>query len=68
MQNVYNGKLIPKQRSALKLFFVCSWQDQPLDLVELDNLADRLGQNYMAETLGNLWLDYIFEKDKIARV
>jgi len=58
----------PETGQRTKAVFACSWQDQPLDLIELENLHDRLGQNHMAEVLSNLWLEYIFEKDQIARV
>jgi len=50
----------PKTKQRTKAVFACSWQDQPLDLVELDNLDERLQQNRLQEHLGHLWLDYLF--------
>ena len=39
--------------------FSCFNQDQELDRVSWQNLADRLRQNSTAEKLSNLWLDHI---------
>ncbi|MHB8535250.1 MAG: FAD-dependent oxidoreductase [Sulfuricaulis sp.] len=50
-----------------KAVFSCSWQDQPLDIVDLDNLDERLAQNRVQEHLTDLWLDHLFEQHKIAR-
>lgn len=57
----------PETGLRTKAVFSCSWQDQPLDLVEIDNLAERLGQNRTAEILSNLWLERIFHQDNIER-
>ncbi|MBI3545286.1 MAG: pyridine nucleotide-disulfide oxidoreductase, partial [Gammaproteobacteria bacterium] len=51
-----------------KAVFSCSWQDQPLDIVDLDNLDERLAQNQVQEHLTNQWLDLLFARHKIARV
>jgi NADPH-dependent glutamate synthase beta subunit-like oxidoreductase/NAD(P)H-flavin reductase len=51
-----------------KAVFACSWQDQPLDIVDLDNLDERLEQNRTQEILSNLWLDYLFVHYDIARI
>lgn len=50
----------PKTGQRTKAVFACSWQDQPLDIVDIDNLEDRLAQNRSQELLTNLWLDYLF--------
>lgn len=42
-----------------KAVFACSWQEEPFELVDVENLAERLSQNRMQETLSNLWLDYL---------
>ncbi|OGT30221.1 MAG: pyridine nucleotide-disulfide oxidoreductase [Gammaproteobacteria bacterium RIFCSPHIGHO2_12_FULL_35_23] len=49
----------PETGQRTKAVFACSWQDQPLELVDLDNLAERLGQNKVCETLSSLWFDYL---------
>jgi NADPH-dependent glutamate synthase beta subunit-like oxidoreductase/NAD(P)H-flavin reductase len=58
----------PKTGQRTKAVFGCSWQDQPLDIVDLDNLDERLSQNRVQEHLANLWLDHLFESGKVARV
>lgn len=50
----------PKTGQRTKAVFACSWQDQPLDIVDIDNLEERLAQNRSQELLTNLWLDYLF--------
>jgi NADPH-dependent glutamate synthase beta subunit-like oxidoreductase/NAD(P)H-flavin reductase len=49
----------PKTKQRTKAVFACSWQDQPLDLIEIDNLDERLQQNWLQEHLGDLWLNYL---------
>ncbi len=52
-------QLDPATGKRTKAVFGCSWQDQPLDIVDLDNLDERLSQNRLQEHLANLWLDYV---------
>jgi NADPH-dependent glutamate synthase beta subunit-like oxidoreductase/NAD(P)H-flavin reductase len=58
----------PATGKRTKAVFSCSWQDQPLDIVDLDNLDERLSQNRVQEHLTNLWLEYLLERHPIARV
>ena len=58
----------PDTGRRTKAVFGCSWQDQPLDIVDLDNLDERLSQNRLQEHLTNLWLDYLFAHNTIAHV
>jgi len=58
----------PETGQRTKAVFSCSWQDQPIDIVDLNALDERLSQNRMQERLSNLWLDYLFEKNNIERV
>jgi NADPH-dependent glutamate synthase beta subunit-like oxidoreductase/NAD(P)H-flavin reductase len=58
----------PESGERTKAVFACSWQDQPLELVDLDHYSERSKQNNMAETLANLWLDYLFETQNISRI
>ena len=51
-----------------KAVFACSWQDEPIDIIDLDNLDERLAQNRLQEHLTNLWLDHLFERHKVARI
>lgn len=57
----------PQTGKRTKAVFACSWQDQPIDIVDLDNLDERLGQNRMQETLSDLWLDYLTTQHQLAR-
>ncbi len=56
----------PKTGQRTKAVFGCSWQDQPLEIVDLDNLDERLGQNRLQETLADLWLDYLATRQPFA--
>jgi NAD(P)H-flavin reductase len=58
----------PATGKRTKAVFSCSWQDQPLDIVDLDNLDERLSQNQVQEHLTNQWLDYLLTQHKVARV
>ncbi len=58
----------PATGKRTKAVFSCSWQDQPLDIVDLDNLDERLSQNRVQEHLTNQWLDYLLARHNIPRV
>ncbi|MFN2454644.1 MAG: FAD-dependent oxidoreductase [Pyrinomonadaceae bacterium] len=45
--------------------FSCFNQDQELDRVDFNNLNDRLRANTVQEKQSNLWLDKIFEEEKV---
>jgi len=49
----------PTTGERTKAVFGCSWQDQPLDIIDLDNVEARLGQNRVQEHLTNLWIEYL---------
>jgi NADPH-dependent glutamate synthase beta subunit-like oxidoreductase/NAD(P)H-flavin reductase len=48
--------------------FSCFDQDQPMDVVDWDNLRMRLRGNSLQEKLSSLWLDYLLQNATIARV
>ena len=58
----------PATGKRTKAVFSCSWQDQPLDIVDLDNLDERLSQNRVQEHLTNQWLDYLLQRHNVVRV
>jgi len=58
----------PATGRRTKAVFSCSWQDQPLDIVDLDNLDERLSQNRVQEHISNQWLDHLLTRHRIARV
>ncbi|TAM48053.1 MAG: pyridine nucleotide-disulfide oxidoreductase [Gammaproteobacteria bacterium] len=51
-----------------KAVFACSWQDEPIDIIDLDSLDERLAQNRLQEHLTNLWLDHLLEHHQLPRV
>ncbi len=51
----------PKTGKRSKAVFACSWHNEPIELVDFDNLDDRLRQNRMQEILSRLWLDHILK-------
>ncbi|MDH3562048.1 MAG: FAD-dependent oxidoreductase [Gammaproteobacteria bacterium] len=57
----------PATGKRTKAVFGCSWQDQPLDIVDLDNLDERLSQNRVQEHLTNQWLDFLLLRHNGAR-
>jgi len=58
----------PETGKRKKAVFACSWQDQPLALIDTSNIKERAKQNQLTEHLHNLWVDYLFETQDIARV
>ncbi len=51
----------PKTGERTKAVYSCSWQDQPMEAVDWDNLDDRLAQNHTQEILSSLWLNFVLE-------
>ena len=49
----------PATGKRTKAVFGCSWQDQPLDIIDLDNVEERLQQNRLQEHLTNLWVEHL---------
>ncbi|ALG68948.1 FAD-dependent oxidoreductase [Beggiatoa leptomitoformis] len=47
-----------------KAVFACSWQEQPLEWIDIDNLNARLQQNTLQEYLSNRWLDYLLQTER----
>ena len=58
----------PHTGQRTKAVYACSWQHQPMELVDFKNIEERLSQNRIQEILSDLWLDYLFETEKIERV
>ncbi len=48
----------PETGERTKAVFACSWQDQPLEIIDLDHLASREKQNSCQEILNRLALRY----------
>ncbi|WP_353570225.1 FAD-dependent oxidoreductase [Candidatus Albibeggiatoa sp. nov. BB20] len=49
----------PETGERTKAVFACSWQQQPMELIDTANLSERLRQNRVSEVLNAAWLDYL---------
>jgi NAD(P)H-flavin reductase len=49
----------PQTGKRTKAVYACSWQHQPLEIIDTHNLDARLSQNYMQEQLTRLWYQSI---------
>ncbi len=58
----------PETGQRTKAVFACSWPEQPLELIDFNNLDERQIQNRLQEKLSDLWVDYIFKNNLIERV
>lgn len=54
----------PETGQRTKAVYACSWQNQPMEIIDIDNIDERLSQNRTQEILTNLWLDYLFAIDE----
>jgi len=58
----------PETGQRTKAVFACSWQDQPLELIDIDHVDARQMQNHLLNQLSNLWVDHVFHEYTIDRV
>ncbi len=49
----------PLTGKRTKAVYACSWHNQPLEIIDISNIDERLKQNAMQETLSELWLDLL---------
>ncbi|MDP1573840.1 MAG: FAD-dependent oxidoreductase [Coxiellaceae bacterium] len=49
----------PVTGKRTKAVYACSWQYQPMDIIDIDNISERQGQNRVQEILTNLWMEYL---------
>jgi len=56
----------PETGARTRPVFSCAQQDQPLEWLDLDNLAARQSQNRLTDRLTGLWLDYILKQEVTA--
>jgi len=52
----------PETGKRTKAVFACSWPDQPLEIIDFENIDERQIQNRLQEKLTNLWIDYLLAK------
>ena len=58
----------PETGQRTKAVFACSWQDQPLELIDIDHMDARQMQNRLLDQLNRLWIDHLFMRYDIARI
>lgn len=58
----------PRTGKRRKAVFACSWHNEPIELVDFDNLDERQLQNRMQETLSSLWLDHVLQENNVPRI
>jgi hypothetical protein len=58
----------PETGERTKAVFACSWQDQPLEIIDIDHIDARQAQNHLLEQLNMLWIDHVFEQYAVKRV
>lgn len=58
----------PETGLRTKAVFACSWQDQPLEIIDLDHADSRNMHNHALEQFNHLWIDYLFAQGNIERV
>lgn len=58
----------PETGQRTKAVFACSWPDQPLELIDFDNIDERHAQNRLQEHISRRWVDYLFERYPIEHV
>ncbi len=58
----------PTTGKRTKAVFACSWHNQPLEMIDIANIHERLRQNKLQDVLNNLWLDYLFQQYPIDKV
>lgn len=58
----------PETGKRTKAVFACSWQDQPLELIDIDHIDERELQNHLLDQLSKRWVDHIFANYPIPRI
>ncbi len=58
----------PDTGKRTKAVFACSWQDQPLEIIDIDHLDERGMQNRLSEQINKWWVDYVFDQHEVERV
>jgi NADPH-dependent glutamate synthase beta subunit-like oxidoreductase/NAD(P)H-flavin reductase len=58
----------PETGQRTKAVFACSWQDQPLELIDIDHIDARQSQNHVHDVISRLWVDHVFDQYQVSRV
>lgn len=51
----------PETGNRTKAVFACSWPEQPLEIIDIDNIDERQSQNRLQEILSGLWLEHLWK-------
>lgn len=49
----------PETGKRTKAVFACSWPEQPLEIIDINNIDERQSQNRLQEIMSRLWLKYL---------
>lgn len=58
----------PETGKRTKAVFACSWPEQPLELIDFENVDERQIQNRLQEQLSSMWVDYLFDEYHIQKI
>lgn len=58
----------PETGQRTKAVFACSWQDQPLEIIDIHHIDERAMQNRLLDQINKLWVDHIFQTFPVGRV
>ncbi len=58
----------PETGRRTKAVFACSWQDEPLEIIDIDHLLARKAQNHLQEEISLRWLNHILASNQLPRV
>lgn len=58
----------PETGKRTKAVFACSWQDQPLEIIDVDHINDRQAQNSLLDQINQLWVDHLFAHYHVAHI
>lgn len=58
----------PETGQRTKAVFACSWQDQPLEIIDINHIDERNMQNQLQDSLNKLWVDHIFDNYPVSKI
>ncbi len=58
----------PETGKRTKAVFACSWQDQPLELIDIGHIDERRAQNHLSDQMSMLWVEHLFKTNDVKSV
>jgi NAD(P)H-flavin reductase len=58
----------PETGQRTKAVFACSWQDQPLEIIDIDHIDARQMQNRLHDHISKLWVDHLFSTYPVSKI